>query len=889
MKKNIYIIIPLFAVLISSFLLIGSLDNKIYDIFLRTIPSLTEDPSVVVVKIDDPSIENVGIFPWPRDIMADAIIFMREMGSEAVAFDLSYLDNSPVSVNLNYLENNLPEIIDSSFAEINSSVTQIMDAFASEYLFAEDALEYKEDILESNKYIEEQVNKSLSNVTRDVDAYFGNTLNYFGDSYLTLTMVSSENITGDSKTFNMPKDSIDFLSTHIALKNINYTYDSKTPEVIGIVPSIPKLVKRAKSAGFVNAAPDNDGFRRRVHLVMKFNGKYYGQLALVPLLVKFGNPKIIVTDKTITLKDAKINSLIKDIVIPRTEDGSVLIKWPKKEFKDYNQFSAWYLINNSNVENTFIKSLKKMDSLGFFISLNPQNNPIKRYNVADKLKNTLMNKPSEVTDAEIDEYKIIREEFITLADDLLNGSYEEKLLSKIHESSEDVVKDAFNIARKELQDLLKIRSRAHDKMDGTLSIIGFDATSMTDVGQTTFQELFPNVGIYSAVANMIIAEEFLDDAPGYISIIIALILSVILSIFIMKQSTKNAMIAGFSTIIATSLITMIVFVITKRYIGLIVPLASLTVTFLTLSIINFLTTSKEKSFLRTAFSRYLSPEVISEIIADPSKLNLGGEKREMTAFFTDIKGFSTISEILEPGELVKLLNMYLTKMSNIVMDNRGTIDKYEGDAIIAFFGAPISMKEHAILACKTAILMKEAEIELNKYVLSENLAPFPIFTRIGINTGDMIVGNMGTPNKMDYTIMGNSVNLAARLEGINKQYNTNGILISEHTRSQIGDEFLLRKLDMVRVVGVNTPLRLYELIKLKKDATQEDLKQIEYWNTALTLYEEQKFEKAKDILEMLANEHQTDKLLELYITRCKQFITNPPDKEWDGVFNLTEK
>jgi adenylate cyclase len=303
----------------------------------------------------------------------------------------------------------------------------------------------------------------------------------------------------------------------------------------------------------------------------------------------------------------------------------------------------------------------------------------------------------------------------------------------------------------------------------------------------------------------------------------------------------------------------------------------------------FLTASREKAFLHNAFSRYLAPEVITDIINNPDKLNLGGEKREMTAIFTDIQGFSTISEQLDPVHLVRLLNRYLTAMSNIIMENVGTIDKYEGDAIIAFFGAPVFRADHPALACRSALAMKAAEKELNKAVIEEGLSPTPLFTRIGINSGEMVVGNMGAENKMDYTIMGNAVNLAARLEGVNKQYRTGGILISEYTREKIGDEFLLRRLDRVRVVGINTPLRLYELLGEWGTENEERKETIDEWEKAMDLYEQRKFKDALVIFKSLMDNNPNDKVAELYATRCMEYTAYPPSENWDAVKNLTEK
>jgi len=233
------------------------------------------------------------------------------------------------------------------------------------------------------------------------------------------------------------------------------------------------------------------------------------------------------------------------------------------------------------------------------------------------------------------------------------------------------------------------------------------------------------------------------------------------------------------------------------------------------------------------------------------------------------------------------------------MENVGTIDKYEGDAIIAFFGAPVFRKDHAVLACRSAVAMKAAEKELNKTVMEEGLSPVPLFTRIGINTGEMVVGNMGAENKMDYTIMGNSVNLAARLEGVNKHYRTGGILISEYTRAKIGDEFILRRLDRVRVVGINTPLRLYEILGIRnggsvisdeeKACLSVRIQAAEIWDRAIDLFEAREFVKAHELFKSVKQLQKDDRVVNLYLDWCEVYRMDPPPVDWDAVNNLTEK
>ena len=296
----------------------------------------------------------------------------------------------------------------------------------------------------------------------------------------------------------------------------------------------------------------------------------------------------------------------------------------------------------------------------------------------------------------------------------------------------------------------------------------------------------------------------------------------------------------------------------------------------------------EKQFIRKAFSTYLSPNVVSELIDDPSKFNLGGEKREITVLFTDLKGFSTFSENMDPAQLVHMLNIYLTTMSNIIMENQGTIDKYIGDAIVAFFGAPIYREDHAAQACRSALAMQKAEKELNARLIAEGMITTPLYTRIGINSGEMLVGNMGSETKMNYTVMGNAVNLAARLEGVNKRYETQ-IIISEYTRKMALPECIGRKLDQVRVVGINTPIRLYELMSLENEMDDEMRNYIADWEQAVDQMENWQFSSASANFEKLLQLRPDDRTAGLFAWRSKSYIEEPPPADWDGVSSLTEK
>ena len=294
---------------------------------------------------------------------------------------------------------------------------------------------------------------------------------------------------------------------------------------------------------------------------------------------------------------------------------------------------------------------------------------------------------------------------------------------------------------------------------------------------------------------------------------------------------------------------------------------------------------RQKLIIREAFGHYLSPEVVKKLIEDPSTMALGGDEREMTAFFSDVQGFSSISEKLTPHELVQLLNEYLTSMCNIITKYNGTIDKFEGDAIIAFWGAPAPQQEHAMLACFASLDMQAKLVHLRKQWQKENK---PILhVRIGLNSGPMIVGNMGSEQRVDYTIMGDSVNLAARLEGINKFYNAY-TMISEATFNNVSDHIDAREMDIIRVVGKAEPVTIYELLG-RKNEIKGDLKQVVgLYAEGLVRYKHRKFDQAAASFEA-ALSVLDDGPSKTMLDRCRQYIQHPPSENWDGVHTFTQK
>lgn len=326
---------------------------------------------------------------------------------------------------------------------------------------------------------------------------------------------------------------------------------------------------------------------------------------------------------------------------------------------------------------------------------------------------------------------------------------------------------------------------------------------------------------------------------------------------------------------------------------LIHPYFSIVTVFIESYIYRYMTEFKEKLALKNAFTHYVSPKVADEIMAHPENLRLGGEKREITVLFTDIVHFTSIAEKLKPESLSSLLNEYFEAMSQVIFEEGGTLDKFEGDAIMAFFGAPVPQKDHAARACLVALKMRlRLTTLINSWKTNMTLPGGEkkpaIDFRCGINTGEVIVGNMGSIRRFNYTAMGDAVNLASRLEGANKKYNTR-VMIGETTYKAVYASFETRELDTIQVVGKEKPVKVYELLAPKDDLPPDALRLLKDYSEGIQLYHERKFAIALNKFEQILTTYPDDGPSKLYRQRCEVLRDFPPPADWDGVFEMETK
>lgn len=931
----VLIIFTLIAVFFTKINMFQRLDYRLYDYILSLSKEINTNEDIVLIDIDDQSLGQIGQWPWTRDIIGNALIRMKEFGARQAIFDIEYLSSSTKGVNENLGETIL-ETFTNGETNISNLVTKFADDVKTNNINKNNVHEKASNMMsdEIDNILYEMQRDITSDFSRDYDDYFARCIQFFGNTSLTVNFRNlaikrePEEIQYAHNRFLF--DNIEDPFNLLYTGNLFTTKEENESIERSFTTTMHGFVSRGNGIGFTNVVVDKDGVRRRVELLNFHNEKYAGQLAFAPLVKIMDVQKMERTKNSLILYGAKIpgSTEREDIKIPLDKHGRMLINWLHKNYYDsfrhvpvfllYNLDLAERLIieNLLKISNTDLSSLSEEDA-DYLLNANYFYSEYKKLFIA---KNKVLLKccgfaedgtpiKGGLIQADYDIYFSSRKDFFVYLKE-----WTDSLNTIQNSSSVPLITELVSSVDNYLKDEELLRSAIKD----SLCFIGNCATSSTDLGVTPFIKHYANLGTHANVANTILQRDFITEIDSLWGIIACSCFIFIILIFTIRMSPSWKNVFGILYIIVPVVIFSSLMVLFRIYVPAVVPFLMCISIFITEISFNFRAVNSDKKFLQSVFGAYVAPTVVQEIIKNPNTAKLGGENKNLTALFSDVKTFSGFTEIInnQEGEtngavrLVSILNEYLGSLSDAIMSCHGTIDKYVGDEIVSFFGAPIDDSENAYHACLAAIKMKQVEEKFNKEnknklpILNAQGEPFFLHSRIGINTGDMVVGNMGTNKKLNYTIMGNNVNLASRLEGINKVYNS-WIICSESTWKAANSgihkgELIARKMDYVRVVNVKKPIRIYNILGLKSQMDATQIEAASLFNEGMKYYlmgsntpeikknvDELKtayayFKKAKDTFP-------ADESSEVFMKRCAIYIKKGLPPLWTGVFTMTSK
>lgn len=437
---------------------------------------------------------------------------------------------------------------------------------------------------------------------------------------------------------------------------------------------------------------------------------------------------------------------------------------------------------------------------------------------------------------------------------------------------------------------IDIYNNSFDKseIDGKIVLIGTSAAGLFDLRATPFDSIFPGVEVHANIIDNILMQDFIYKASWLDGANILIIF--VLSIIVVMLTTYTTFWAN--PIIFISFSTSYLFLVYNLLfdygivLNILFPIATVLIASIMTTLFDYFYNIKKEEAIKAKFASKVSKNVMDDILKNIDKNEFSAKSKEVTIFFSDIRGFTNISEKLDAKELISFLNRYMQPMSEIIIKYQGTIDKFIGDAIMAYWNAPIDIKNHCDLALKASLEQLEVLEKLNVELQKENLPKIDI--GIGLNTGTVIVGEMGSSLRSDYTVIGDTINLGSRVESLCKYYDSK-LNISNFTKDKLQEEYIFRFLDLVKVKGKNEPVEIWQV--LGKGEAKESLKEeLDLYHKAIEFYKNSDFLNALEIFESLENnENKTNKnIYKIYITRCKEFIKTPP-KNFDGVYEHTTK
>ncbi len=690
-----------------------------------------------------------------------------------------------------------------------------------------------------------------------------------------------------------------------------------------IIPPLTTLAEVCYGSGFVTVDPDIDGVVRRIPLLARHGESAYPQFALALAVNELGKGRG--GRCTITAQAANVTISCGDgfqRTIPVDQRGDMLINWIRpsrdrtRETRPRHISAAfvggiWELQgrmrHNKDVSRVVCLDLAKALEQSDLLKLFERADQLYQQRKAAEFERerALLFAPSSVPpnpDALLTEEKNVEHQIDKLCTELIKAMDDFYLAEEPEEASER----RLYLELKSKRELLRRLTEANEQLqgqfeqsaatlrqyvEGRICLIGSTATGAADFVPTAINKRTAGVVVHSNILNTILSGVFVRSVPRVVDLLAILLAGSVVSYL---TATRPVWLAGPVAILLglayAAANALIVFRSMNFWLVFWAPLGAMAASFAVVTAYRQLTEERAKRRIRALFAHALSPALVDRLVEDPSLAKLGGERRELSFFFSDLQGFTAMSERLGEEQTVKLLNRYFDRMTDVIQNRHGGyLNKFLGDGLFVFFGAPVVQEDHAARAILAAMDCQREIVLLNQQLTEEFSGQVQLNCRIGISTGDVMVGNCGSSQRMDYTAIGDPVNLASRLETANKFFGTQILIAGAAWEAGGNDALLARPLGKVVVVGKNEPVSVWNLVCEKTEGSDELIRAYAEFATAIELFQNRRFSDAAQAFTRIHEVLGDDKPTEIFGSLSRDYQANPPGDDWDGALHLTEK
>jgi len=887
-------------------------EHQALDMRFRTLASAPADEQIVQVCIDDNSIKRLGRWPWSRAMQGAVLSILRECGAKTIAPDIIYhLPQEPRydAAVLDYygdygrLIGQGPPVAvfdDVLLAESIQRCGNVTLAMHMDLLSRQPPTILEADL---ERRVATRPSLPIRTARREVDAASSPELQAqaadeeaFWKAYLRARALTA------LERFALPAD--DFEGYPLA----------EGP----LVPPLVGLARRAHTAGFVTVTPDGDGVVRRIPLLARSGRGVYMQFAFAVAVDELArrhggecNVSAGASSITLTCGDGFRRE------IPIDSEGAMLVNWFGDE-DDLRKISVleaaivWELRRRISDNRRFSRllalsmaqALNQGDMLELYLHADELYN--RRIEVERRLNQAMLFEPADaeaMKQLTAEHGEVVEEEARVEAeiagkttsllgelDFYLQGASEEqtKPLLDMRENIRQLEEANGGIESEIARHLASLTGKVAER----ICLIGSTATAAADFTPTPMNERMPGVTVHSNILNTVLSGAFIRRAGWWGNLLAILAVGSLVSLLATTRPALQA--APLTALLAAAYVAfnaLVVFARWNVWLAVVAPVGAMLASFMVVSVYRQLTEERAKRQIRAIFAHAMSPALVDRLIEDPSVAKLGGERRVLSVYFSDLEGFTPISERLGEQQTVRLLNHYFDHMTEVIQNRSGGyLNKFLGDGIFVFFGAPVFQDDHARRAIRAAVESQQEVKRLNRELAEEHGSEeVTLACRIGIATGEVMVGNCGSTDRLDYTAIGDTVNLASRLEGANKAFGTR-IMVAESTwRDGGSDEWPARRLGKILVVGKQEPVSVWSLHGCRADTGDDELRNFEDFARGVEEFQRRNFEKAKGVFEAILERTPDDKAASLYVETCRMHLVSPPADDWNGAIELTEK